>query len=67
MKTNKLTINYKKTNYMIITKQKRNKSLFKIKIGQNKIIQKDSVKYYSIMIDNKMNWTQHINYLNAKL
>ena len=52
---------------MIITKQKRNKSLFKIKIGQNKIIQKDSVKYYSIMIDNKMNWTQHINYLNAKL
>ena len=40
---------------MIITKQKRNKSLFKIKIGQNKIIQKDSVKYYSKMIDNKMN------------
>ena len=31
MKTNKLTINYKKTNYMI--KQKINKSLFKIKIG----------------------------------
>ena len=41
MKTNKLTINYKKTNYMIVTKQKKiNKSLFKIKIGQNEIIQK---------------------------
>ena len=23
--------------------------------------------YLGIMIDNKMNWTQHINYLNAKL
>ena len=67
MKTNKLTINYKKTNYMIITKRKINKSLLKIKIGQNEIIQKDSVKYLGIIIDNKMNWTQHINYLNAKL
>ena len=67
MKTNKLTINYKKTNYMIVTKQKINKFLFKIKIGQNEIIQKDSVKYLGIMFDNKMNWKQHINYLNAKL
>ena len=55
MKTNKLTRNYKKTNYMIVTKQKINKSLFKIKIGQNEIIQKDSVKYLGIMFDNKMN------------
>ena len=30
---------------MIITKRKINKSLFKIKIGQNEIIQKDSVEY----------------------
>ena len=68
IKTNKLTTNYKKTNYMTITKQKINKSLFfKIKIGQNEIIQKDSVKYLGIIIDNKMNWTQHVNYLNAKL
>ena len=67
MKTNKLTINYKKTNYIIITKRKTNQSLFKIKIGQNEIIQKDSVKYLGIIIDNKMNWTQHINYLNYKL
>ena len=52
---------------MIITKRKINKFLFKIKIGQNEIIQKDYVKYLGIMIDNKMNWTQHINYLNAKL
>ena len=55
MKTNKLTRNYKKTNYMIVTKQKINRSLFKIKIGQNEIIQKDSVKYLGIMFDNKMN------------
>ena len=52
---------------MIITKQKINKSLFKIKIGQNEIIQKDNIKYLGIIIDNKINWTQHINYLNAKL
>ena len=52
---------------MIIIKQKKNKFLFKIKIRQNEIIQKDSVKYLGIRIDNKMNWTQHINYLNAKL
>ena len=67
MKTNKLTINYKKNKLYDNYKTKRNKSLFKIKIGQNKIIQKDSVKFYSIMIDNKMDWTQHINYQNAKL
>ena len=30
-------------------------------------LSKKIVKCLGIMIDNKMNWTQHINYLNAKL
>ena len=30
-------------------------------------LSKKSVKYLDIIIDDKMNWTQHINYLNAKL
>ena len=68
MKTNKLTITTKKTNYMIITKQNETNFCLKSKLDKIKLfIQKDSVKYLGIMIDNKMNWTQHINYLNAKL
>ena len=52
---------------MIITKKKIDKSLFNIKIGQNKIQQQDNIKYLGVMIDNGMNWSKHIMYLNAKL
>ena len=38
MKANQLTINYKKTNYMIFTKKRINQFTFAIQVGRNKIL-----------------------------
>ena len=67
MRINKLTINYKKTNYMILTKKKLNNFPFVIKIGENVIDRQQCVKYLGIMIDEKMSWANQINYLNTKI
>ena len=67
IQANKLTVNYKKTNFLIFTKRKINKFLFNIKMGQNTINQQGSVKYLGVIIDDKLSWTKHIDYLNKKL
>ena len=38
-----------------------------IKNGENVIACQQCVKYLGIMINEKMNWENHINYLNTKL
>ena len=67
MKINRLTINHKKKNYMIITKKKVNESPFNIKIGQNEITNQKWVKYLGVMIDNRLKWKNHVHHVNAKL
>ena len=38
-----------------------------IKIGEYVIDRQQCVKYLVVMIDEKMNWANHINYLNTRL
>ena len=66
MKLNKLSINYNKTNYMIITKKKINHK-FTIGFGQNFIIQKSHVKYLGIILDEKLTFKEHDQHLFKKL
>ena len=67
MKINQLTINYKKTNFMIFTRKKKISSPLSIRIGQNIINHKTKVKYLGVVIDEKMSWKNHVNYLCSKL
>ena len=53
MQINKLTINHKKTEFILITKKKINK--FDIKINDITIKRKNSSKYLKIIIDDKLN------------
>ena len=62
---NQLTINYKKTEYILITK-KANKH-FKLQIDQNVLEQKNQVKYLGVIVDNKLNWESHIKRVCSKL
>ena len=55
MRINKLSINYCKSEFMIITK-KQFKHKFEVVIEDNKIKQKSFVKYLGILIDDKLNW-----------
>ena len=62
---NKLSVNFKKTHYMIISyPQKANK----LKPNSHNIEEKNYIKYLGIYIDNNLNWAphiQHIKYLKS--
>ena len=54
MKTNKFSLNYKKTEYMVINKPKGKNSVFKINISDIEIVQKEQIRHLGILIDNKL-------------
>ena len=65
MQINTLTINHKKTELILITKKKINK--FDIKINGITIKRKNSSKYLGIIIDDKLNWKNHVQNLCSKI
>ena len=65
---NKLTINVKKTKYMVFhqkrdAKFKRMVKKFKLNVNNYCIKQVEEFRYLGVIIDNKLNWTKHIDYL----
>ena len=64
--TNKLFINYSKSNFLIFTNKKHN-HIFDLKIGLETIHQKCSTKYLGIILDDKLTWEPHIENLKTKL
>ena len=61
--TNKLSINLKKTNYMIIS----SKPSAKNRINIFGIEQKEYIKYLGVYINNNLKWTEHIKHVNNKI
>ena len=66
MKLNQLSINYKKTEYVIITNKKANLN-YSLKIDENNIRQSSCVKYLGILIDSSLNWKAQIQKVCSKL
>ena len=67
---NKLTLNLKKTKFMLFSKQQKKKAKlkkFKININKYCIKQVTEMKYLGVILDNKLNWHNHIQYVCAKL
>ena len=68
--SNKLTLNYKKTKYMIFQKKGISKQLLKkvnLNINKNNIKQVTIFKYLGVYLDNKLSWQEHIHNLQTKL
>ena len=63
---NKLQLNYEKTVYMIMSKQ-RKKHKFQIFINNNELKETKSVKYLGIMIDSNLNWERQITTVSNKI
>jgi len=59
LKSNKLSLNYNKTEYMIVTIKKENFN-FRINIGGHEISQKECISYLGVMFDDSFTWKQHI-------
>lgn len=68
LKAKKLTLNINKSN-LVLFRETRTKVInnINIKIGKEIVKQKDYTKYVGLLIDNKLNWEQHIKYLNLKV
>jgi len=61
MKINKLSINYNKTKFMIISSEKAPHNL-KISIEKHKIEEVSEMKYLGITFDNKLSRKPHLTY-----
>ena len=58
-KVNKLSINFNKTEFMVVTTQ-QNKPELKVSIDNNPIKQSHHIKYLGVLIDDNLNWKQQI-------
>ena len=67
LKVNKLSLNIKKTHYMIFCKRKKVSSNVKLSIDGELINEVDKTKFLGILIDNKLTWKQHIAYISGKI
>ena len=66
LKSNKLSLNYNKTEYMIVT-SKKEKCKFRINIGGHEISPKECIRYLGVMLDDSLTWKQHIAHVSRKL
>lgn len=65
-KANMLSLNLAKT-YVMQFWPKTSASLIKIKLGEVMLPTMNNIKFLGATIDNKMNWTKHINNILTKL
>ena len=68
LQSNKLSLNIKKTHYMIFTPP-RNKSNFNldIKIDNCSIDRVMHTKFLGVIVDSQLSWKQHVNYIKGKI
>ena len=67
MKCNKLSLNYSKTSYMLISNKCIKPQSFKINLNNVDIKRVEYVKYLGVLLDNKLNWKAHVSGLCNKL
>ena len=67
MKCNKLSVNYSKTSYMIISNKCLKSSACKININNTEIKCVEYVRYLGILLDNKLSWRSHVSSLCNKI
>ena len=64
---NKLSLNVKKSIFMHFHYGRQKKSTLNIKINNTNIEEKDTAKYLGTLIDNKLNWKSHTQFVKTKL
>ena len=67
LKVNRLSLNVKKTHYMVFTNAKNNRPKSELKIEGESISEVPKTKFLGVMIDQKLNWQHHISYISCKV
>ena len=63
---NKLSVNFSKSNYIIFT-NKKNKHQFNINMDKYTLEQTYNTKYLGVIMDHKLQWNRHIDYIINKI
>ena len=68
-KTNRLSVNLKKTNFVIFSSQAKLRKLriCEIFLDEIKIPRTDTAKFVGVVIDENLTWKNHINYIKNKI
>ena len=67
LKVNKLSLNIKKTHYMLFTNKRSTKPCISVDIDGHSIDAVEYTRFLGIYIDNKLNWKKHIAYISGKV
>ena len=69
LQNNKLSLNYSKTCYLLFSKHSHISVNSKLSLHMNhsKIEKSNLVKYLGLLIDNKLNWSAHAQYIFLQL
>ena len=67
LKVNKLYLNIKKTHFFIFSGRKARNSDVALNIDGISINEEGSTKFLGVLLDNKLNWKKHIDYVSRKL
>ena len=67
-KANKLSLNTKKSCFMIFHRSRIKPNVInKVVIDNHELTQVNSAKYLGVIIDHKLNWIEHISYVKSKM
>jgi len=67
LRANKLSLNYSKTNFMLLASRKHNPASFKVTINNHTISPEDNLKYLGVLLDNKLSWKPHVQKVKTQL
>ena len=67
LKVNKLSLNVKKTHFLLFHNKKRKIDTVKLFIDNKSIDQKNNTKFLGVYIDDKLNWKKHIEHISKKI
>ena len=67
LSANRLTLNVAKSNFLLLSKKKSTSFKTNIMINDTPIVEKNYIKYLGVLIDNNLNWKQHIKQINIKI
>jgi len=67
LRANKLSLNYNKTNFMLLTSRKHNPASFNVIINNHTISPEDNLKCLGFLLDNKLCWKPHVQKVKTQL
>ena len=66
LSSNQLTLNVSKSKCIIVSNKRSNHPI-SVNINSSELGKCDHYKYLGVIIDNKLNWGKHVDYISAKI